>query len=95
MITKEQQFIQELVQVQSETGGTSLITYQITPNTNIWLVQKHLQSELSSAINIKNKNIRKSICTSINIILQNISNIKNSGDNGLVILAGNIKESYI
>jgi hypothetical protein len=35
MITKEQQFIQELVQVQSETGGTSLITYQITPNTNI------------------------------------------------------------
>ena len=76
-----------------EINGTSLITYLVSANTDLWLVQRYLKQEQSTAKNIKNKQVRAGVVKALSDIIQNMP-VGNSGSNGMVILAGRIK-SYI
>ena len=86
------ELLTQLSQAKPTVRGTSLITYLISANSDLWLVQKHLRQELSTAENIKNKSLRKAVVNNITSILQNIPK-GNSGEHGFVILSGDV-ESY-
>ena len=92
------QLIQNLKNLQTAKGeGTSLISYYVPGNTQIWLVTSLLNSELSTSGNIKSKHVRKNVRYAIKSIQNKLKNRKTIGEKGLVIFAGNfqIKDSYI
>ena len=87
-ITKS--FIKDLAEMRSSSGGTSLITYLIPSGYQIALVSKKLTTELNSASNIKDKNVRKDVITSLKVALGNLKNSKlhTAPENGLVLCSG-------
>ncbi len=80
--------LQALQNAKSSSGGTSLITWFVKPNTNLWLVNEKITTELSTASNIKSSSVRNDVVASLKSISQNLKNIKNIGANGLIILSG-------
>ena len=87
------ELLTQLSQAKPTVRGTSLITYLISANSDLWLVQKHLKQELSTADNIKNKSLRKAVTNNITTILQNIPK-GNSGEHGFVILSGDVESCF-
>ena len=87
-ITKS--LLKDLSQEISSTGGTSLITYIVKPFYSLHLIGEKLNSELSTASNIKDKNVRKDVITALKSCLDAIKNMKiaSTPQNGLVILSG-------
>jgi peptide subunit release factor 1 (eRF1) len=56
-------------------------------------VQKHLKQELSTADNIKSKQVRKAVIKALGNIINNLPK-GDSGRHGLVILSGEIKSYF-
>ena len=93
------EFLQKAV---SETHGTSLITYYVQ-QSDIWLVTQQLCEEISSAQNIKCKDVRKAVISALKsgmYLLRNIkenpSNLSNLSNlsNGVVLLAGDLDHRF-
>lgn len=84
----EEEAIKTLANAESDTNGTSLITIYIAANTNLWLVKDHVNAELKTASNIKNKNVGKSVTTALKSVLHQLSVTKELPSNGMVLCAG-------
>ena len=82
--------ISELSKLRSQSGGTSLITYYIQGSSNFWLAVDKLNSELSTASNIKSKAVRKDVIQSLKGALYQLKKCKESKapENGIVLCSG-------
>lgn len=84
--------LQNLSLARSNTGGTSLVTILIVPNTAITNVTNQIKSEMSLAQNIKSKHVHQSVCTALQSCLSMISQYpfirQHTPANGLVVCAG-------
>jgi len=81
--------VSSLAKCVSAINGTNLITLYIPANYNLSLIVKQLNGELSTASNIKDKNVRKSVITTLKRSIENISTMPNiAPSNGLVLCAG-------
>ena len=89
-----QELLKLLAQARSATTGTSLITLFITPNTDLWLSNKKLTTELSTASNIKSKQVRKAVITALKSCLQVLSGLNKAPKNGYVLLAGQTEQYF-
>jgi peptide subunit release factor 1 (eRF1) len=68
--------------------GTGLITICISSKTDLSNSIRMLTSELNTASNIKDKNNRKNVTTSLKSSIEKLKMQKTIPDNGLAIFAG-------
>jgi len=88
--------LKELVKATSFIKGTTLITYCVSGLTSIEQITKTLISEIASAQNIKSKQVRNSVITSLKMLSEHVPNHIMKGktpSNGLVMLCGQINEN--
>jgi len=71
---------------------TELVTVMIPAGFNIHSVTKQLESEKSTAANIKSKQTRTSVIDSLDTIIRHLKTHKKTPDNGLALFAGNVSE---
>lgn len=84
--------VHRLSEMRSQTGGTSLITLQIPSNHSMGLVTKSLTNELSTATNIRDKSVRKSVISTLKSALNAVKCYGYTApENGLVLCAGETK----
>lgn len=95
MIT-DPELLQNLTQAISQINSTDLVTLYVPANNNLWLFVEHINKELSTAPNIKNKQLRKSVIQNLQTINYQLKTIKNIPETGLVVCAGNytIKKTH-
>ena len=84
-----------------EIRGTTLITYIVSGSSDLLLASQHLSTEISTAQNIKSKQIRVSVINSLKNLQGSFKDHCKNGKippNGLVMLAGALdskEEQYI
>ncbi|MFH1237015.1 MAG: peptide chain release factor aRF-1 [Candidatus Aenigmatarchaeota archaeon] len=71
---------------------TELISVYIPAGFNLYKVVEQINSEKSTAQNIKSKTVRKNVMSALERITQHLKLYKQTPPNGLVIFAGNISE---
>ena len=71
----------------SRSSGSSMISLLIPPETNIHKLRSRMVSEIGSSQNIKDKNNRMSVNTSLSKILDHLKAIDNTSDKGLALYA--------
>lgn len=85
------ELVKKIESAKSYSRGTSLVTINI-PNLdnntlNLWI--NKLNQELCTATNIKSKNTRKDVITSLKSAIYTLKNINTKGfDNGIVLCSG-------
>ena len=86
--------LEELVETLSAIRGrhTELVTVLIPSGQNINLVSKQLESEKSTAANIKSKQTRTNVISAIEMIIRKLKEYRNTPKNGLAVFAGNISD---
>lgn len=84
------EYLELLGNATAKITGTTLITLYIPSGSNIWLVNDEIKKEICSAINIKCKNVRTNVIKNLKLIQEKLP--KYVPENGLVVLAGNINE---
>jgi peptide subunit release factor 1 (eRF1) len=84
------QELQELSLLKSATGGTSLVTIYISGSSNMTFVTGMICRELSTASNIKDKNVRKGVTTALKSCASYLKSYKYcvAPQNGLIMLSG-------
>ena len=80
--------IKALVGAESVVKGTSLITLYLPAGGNLWLSRDHVNAELKTTPNIKNKNLGKAVAAALRSISYQLKILSNIPPNGLVICAG-------
>ena len=89
-----QLLLNKLTMAKPAIKGTTLITYLIPSNFNLWLARQHINKELSSAQNIKSKKVRKAVISALKSIQIKLNDKKNADNkNGLIVLAGEILQT--
>jgi peptide subunit release factor 1 (eRF1) len=90
MISSE--LIKKISVLRSSINGTDLLTLYIPPNYSLSLVSESITTELGTASNIKDKNVRKSVISSLKSCQQTIKSCKynKAPENGLVLLANDM-----
>ena len=92
MQTKEE--INKLSNYRAKSGGTSLITYLINGNTNLWLATEKLTVELGTAKNIRARTVRNDVEDALKSALYQLKNFGNTApENGLVLLSGTVENN--
>ena len=71
---------------------TELVTVMIPVGFNINTVTKQLESEKSTAANIKSKQTRTAVIDSLERIIRELKNYKKTPKNGLALFAGNVSQ---
>ncbi|MEM5872119.1 MAG: peptide chain release factor aRF-1 [Candidatus Aenigmatarchaeota archaeon] len=71
---------------------TELVSVYIPAGYNIYKVAEQINSEKSTAQNIKSKTVRKNVLAALERIAQHLKLYRETPPNGLVIFAGNISE---
>jgi len=87
--------LKELAKTTSFIKGTTFITYSVTGLTDLGQITRHLVSEIASAQNIKSKQVKNSVISSLKMLLEYVPNHIVKGktpNNGLVMLCGQINE---
>ena len=86
--------LEELVETLSSIRGrhTELVTVLIPTGQNINLVSKQLESEKSTAANIKSKQTRTNVISAIEMIIRKLKEYRKTPENGLALFAGNISD---
>ena len=76
--------------------GTTLVTYTLPSYGNIWLSIEHLENELGTAKNIKDKNVRKAVNNALKsgIYQLKFCKKKKAPKNGLIMCSGMIEDLY-
>jgi len=89
---KEKQKLADLIELLSSIKGrhTELVTVMIPAGANIFPVVRQLEAERSTAENIKSKQTRSAVVDSIETILRELKNYKQTPPNGLALFAGNV-----
>jgi len=81
--------VQELSNAKATSNGTSLVTLFIPANSAMSLVSKKLTEELSTASNIKSRQVRNDVIDALKSAMFLTKNADyDSGDNGLVLVSG-------
>lgn len=88
-----QDTLQNLITCRPIVKGTTLITYVVSGSIDVWLISQHLKSEISSANNIKSKQVRSAVLDSLKSLMSIFEHYCPGGKtpiNGLVMLSGYI-----
>ena len=84
---------EQLEELESVRGQhTELVTVMIPSEFNIHSVTKQLESERSTAENIKSKQTRHAVMDAIDTIIRELKKYKQTPPNGLALFAGNVSE---
>lgn len=67
---------------------TTLVSYYLPPTANLNDARAKIRSELAEAANIKSKQTREGVLTSLNFIGAHLSEMKHLDNNGLALFAG-------
>lgn len=87
--------IRDLIGCRSESGGTSLVTYYLPANSNLWLACQRLSNEISLAGNIKSKSVRKDVVIALKSGLDRLRALgPKKLEYGITLCSGSIK-SYV
>lgn len=70
--------------------GTELVSLYVTPDKNLDDVRQQISSEIGEAQNIKSKQTRKNVTSALETIEQALKTYRQTPDNGLVLLAGEV-----
>ncbi len=91
---KQKQELEELVNLLGSIKGrhTELVTVYIPAGFNLSTVTRQLEYEKSMATNIKSKATRTAVTDSLERIIRELKNYKQTPKNGLAIFCGNISE---
>lgn len=86
--------LEDLVEELENIRGrhTELVTVMIPEGFNISQVVKQLESEKSTATNIKSKQTRSAVIDSLERIIRELKNYKQTPPNGFALFAGNVSE---
>src|SRR3989344_1960911 len=86
--------LNELIETISNIKGrhTELVTVYIPSGANINLTSNQLESERSTAENIKSKQVRSNVIDALNMIVRELKNYKQTPPNGLAIFCGNVSQ---
>src|SRR3989344_783015 len=92
---KEKQKLEDLIDLLGSIKGrhTELVTVLVPAGTNINIITRQLESEKSTASNIKSKSTRKNVTEALEMIIREIKNMKQTPENGLAIFCGNISRN--
>ena len=82
------ELIKELGKATSASSGTSLITYYLPGNQQLWIARDHVNQELATAKNIKNKLVNKDVQSALRIVQSYMKVLTELPKNGIVICAG-------
>lgn len=83
-----------LSQLRSESGGTSLVTYYMSPLMDLGLAIAKMTSELATASNIKSASVRKDVQSALRSALYQLKSYGLTAPaNGLVLCSGNVIEN--
>ena len=91
MQTANYEKLQALESATAKVNGTSLITLCVPSGYDIQLSKRDIKRELSTASNIKSRQVRNQVLDNLNTILTHLP--KTTPENGLVMLVGSINES--
>ncbi len=91
---KKRQELEELVAILEKIKGrhTELVTVMIPAGFNKDAVVRQLEAEAGTAENIKSKATRTAVVTSLDRIIRELKNYKQTPKNGLAIFCGNVSE---
>jgi len=91
---KEKAELEELVSALGSIKGqhTELVSVLIPSGQNINLVANQLDTERSTAENIKSKQTRTAVIDAIEMILRELKKYRSTPKNGLALFAGNVSE---
>lgn len=94
MDSKEKLELEEEIEELEAVRGrhTELVTVMIPEGFNIHTVTKQLETEKSTAANIKSKQTRSAVIDSLDTIIRQIKTYKKTPENGLALFAGNVSE---
>jgi peptide subunit release factor 1 (eRF1) len=84
----ESQLLEALNTASSAYNGTHLITYYLPESFQLVQAREHIINELSTASNIKNKNIRSAVISGLKSIQYQMKSMKTIPANGIAIYAG-------
>lgn len=92
--TKKKQEMEEVVSLLESIRGrhTELVSVMIPSGYDKNAVSRQLDAEKSTAANIKSKQTRNAVTESLERIIRELKNIKQTPPNGLAIFCGNISE---
>ena len=92
--SKQKQELEELINVLGSIKGrhTELVTVMIPAGFNISTVVRQLEAEKSTAANIKSKQTRTAVTDSLERIIRELKNYKQTPPNGLAAFCGNISQ---
>lgn len=91
---KEKQKLEDLIELLGSIKGrhTELVTVLVPAGTNINMITRQLESEKSTASNIKSKSTRKNVTEALEMIIRETKAMKQTPQNGLAIYCGNISD---
>ncbi|MEM4259324.1 MAG: peptide chain release factor aRF-1 [Candidatus Pacearchaeota archaeon] len=91
---KKRAELEELITTLEKIKGrhTELVSVMIPSGFNISAVVRQLEAERSTAENIKSKQTRTAVISSLDTIIRELKNIKQTPPNGLAAFAGNVSE---
>lgn len=91
---KQKQELEELIAVLEKIRGrhTELVTVMIPSGFNKDGVVRQLEAEQSTAANIKSKQTRTAVQDSLDRIIRELRNLKQTPPNGVAAFAGNVSE---
>ncbi len=94
MDEKEKLELKEIITELEDKRGrhTQLVTVMIPAGFNINQVVRQLESEKSTAANIKSKSTRSNVTDALETIIRNLKTYKQTPPNGLAIFSGNVSE---
>lgn len=94
LTNKQKKELEELVNLLGSIRGrhTELVTVYIPAGFSKDSVSRQLEAEAGTAENIKSKATRTAVVTSLERIIRELKNIKQTPPNGLAIFCGNISE---
>lgn len=94
MDQKKKQELQDLIELLGSIKGrhTELVTVLVPGGTNINMITRQLESEKSTAANIKSKATRKNVTEALEMIIRETKQMKQTPENGLAIFCGNISD---
>jgi len=94
MEDKEKLELEEQIEELQAVRGrhTELVTVMIPAGFNIHPVVKQLESEKSTASNIKSKQTRSAVIDSLDRIIRELRTYKKTPENGLALFSGNVSE---
>ncbi len=91
---KKKQEMEELVSLLGNIKGrhTELVTVMISSGYDKNAVTRQLDAEKSTAANIKSKQTRNAVIESLERIIRELKNLKQTPPNGLALFCGNVSE---